>query len=80
MLATVADLQSSLATHGIQDSEQLRDNATRLVYNLAWKKYGLPPGDAVELARKTWQQYELSECGNEVAAFKAPTASAHSEG
>jgi hypothetical protein len=58
MLATVFDLESSLAAHGIEDAQQLRENATRLVYNLAWKKYGLPPADAVELAHRTWQQYE----------------------
>lgn len=59
MLATVFDLEASLAAHGIEDARQLRENATRLVYNLAWKKYGLAPADAVELARRTWQQYEL---------------------
>lgn len=58
MLATVFDLESSLAEHGISDAEQLRENATRLVYNLAWKKYGLAPWDAVELAQQTWRQYE----------------------
>jgi hypothetical protein len=58
MLATVFELESSLAAHGIQDPRQLRENATRLVYNLAWKKYGLAPSDAVELAKRTWQQYE----------------------
>ena len=58
MLATVFDLEASLAAHGIQDQQHLRENATRLVYNLAWKKYGLPPTDAVELAHRTWRQYE----------------------
>jgi hypothetical protein len=57
MLATVFELESSLAEHGIQDSLQLHQHATRLVYNLGWKKYGLPPGDAVELAQRTWQRY-----------------------
>lgn len=58
MLATVFELESSLAEHGISDAQQLRENATRLVYNLAWKKYGLAPSDAVELAQRTWRQYE----------------------
>ncbi|MCU1349152.1 MAG: hypothetical protein JWO56_2182 [Acidobacteria bacterium] len=57
MLATLFELETSLAAHGIQDVEQVHENATRLVYNLAWKKYGLPPADAVELAKQTWQQY-----------------------
>ena len=59
MLATVFELESSLAAHGIQDPGHLRENATRLVYNLAWKKYGLAPTDAVELAHRTWRQYEM---------------------
>lgn len=57
MLATVFELESSLAAHGIQDPQHLRDHATRLVYDLAWKKYGLLPGDAVELAQQTWEKY-----------------------
>jgi len=57
MLNTVFELESTLAAHGIQDAAHLYGNATRLVYNLAWKKYGMPPADAAELATQTWQQY-----------------------
>ena len=60
LLATVFELESSLAAHGIQDPEHLRANATRLVYNLAWKKYGFGPADAIELANRTWHRYESS--------------------
>jgi hypothetical protein len=57
MLTTLFELESSLAAHGIQDPERVHENATRLVYNLAWKKYGFAPTDAVELAHQTWQTY-----------------------